>query len=223
MLLYGLAGILPNTKVQYFGCSTKGELRDQVCDQYERQQRKNPQRIALLAENLENLPQIVLRLGWAPALFSEELYDRFQEASRARDALQSVGEKPLGPPRSLSPVAAKASPEPPAPRADGRKEARPKALTNGSPAKPQTSSADGNSTRRSLKDMSPGPPEAEQPGKRARTSGAAANEDGNFDVSCDLPELNFGKLNRHVKVEAEIDDYPGEEESPPDLVASEFM
>ena len=79
MLLYALTGINPNTRTQDFGAQTKGELRDQVYGQHKRVMRQNPQRVQMLAENLENLMALVLRLGYPVDAFSPQLYQQYQQ------------------------------------------------------------------------------------------------------------------------------------------------
>ena len=49
MALFALTAILPSTRVQEFGATTKGELRDQAYAQNARIFKRDPQRLALLA------------------------------------------------------------------------------------------------------------------------------------------------------------------------------
>ena len=79
MVLFALAGINPNTGTQDFGSKTKGDLRDQVYQQHRRVMRQNPQRVQMLAENLENLMPLVLRLGYPVDAFSPHLYQQYQQ------------------------------------------------------------------------------------------------------------------------------------------------
>ena len=54
MMLFTLCAILPSTRIQEFGATTKGELRDQAWAQNKRVMKRDPQRLGLLAENLES-------------------------------------------------------------------------------------------------------------------------------------------------------------------------
>ena len=80
LLIYLPAGLLPTTRTQEMGCEAKGQVRDMVRAQYYRKLSKNPQRLDQLGENLENLPAIVLRLGYPPECFSPSLHDVYKTA-----------------------------------------------------------------------------------------------------------------------------------------------
>ena len=90
MVLYALTAILPSTRVQEFGATTKGELRDQAYAQNARIFKRDPQRLALLAENLENLPMICLRLGYPPDMFPPKLYAEWRERNMSAGHSQAV-------------------------------------------------------------------------------------------------------------------------------------
>ena len=113
-LLYALSSVRPDTRVQDFGAATKGELRDQILAQHQRVLRQNPQRLQMLAEDLENLPQLVLRLGYPPDLFSPGLYLKYQEALAARrldsDGGQQLPPAPHRPPTPTEPASLPATP-----------------------------------------------------------------------------------------------------------------
>ena len=77
MLLYILTGILPSTRVQDLGCATKKEARAAIRSQYVVRLRRNASRLSVLAEELDNVAAVAVRLGYPPHLLSPELRRSF--------------------------------------------------------------------------------------------------------------------------------------------------
>ena len=62
---YILHGVSPDTKVLDMGCSNKGDIRESLRTQFMVKSRKNPNRLALLGEDLDNLHIVAARLGYS--------------------------------------------------------------------------------------------------------------------------------------------------------------
>ena len=200
-LLYCLSSVRPDTRVQDFGAATKGELRDQILAQHQRVLRQNPQRLQMLAEDLENLPQLVLRLGYPPDLFSPALYSKYQEALAARrldsDGGQQLPPAPRQPQIPTSPAALPATP--PAPRqpmiVDGAvgSPAFPKATMSplwGAGTLAPQEQVEHRQASEMLAEPAPKRPRAE---KRATDAPAAAAAPG-LAVALNLPAFNIANL-----------------------------
>ena len=69
LLVYCLSGVMPNAKVCDLGCTFKGECRDAIHIQYDSRMKKNPTRLSLMSEEMDNLPLVALRVGY-PVDFS---------------------------------------------------------------------------------------------------------------------------------------------------------
>ena len=69
-LVYILCGVSPDTKVADMGCSTKGEIRENLRCQFMVKSRKKPNRLAVLGDELDNLHIVAARLGYSMALFT---------------------------------------------------------------------------------------------------------------------------------------------------------
>jgi hypothetical protein len=54
LCIYVIAGVLPSVKPSDFGVETKGEVRMQVRLQYQAREKRNPQRMSMLSEELDN-------------------------------------------------------------------------------------------------------------------------------------------------------------------------
>ena len=94
LLIFVLTGVSPCTKVCDLGCQTKGQARDACRSQYLVRMRKNPSRLDIMAEELDNLPMVALRCGYDPALFSPELREKYQEATNRSGAMQAATVSP---------------------------------------------------------------------------------------------------------------------------------
>ena len=73
LLLYCLSGVLPSVRVCDLGVQLKGEARDAVRGQYLHKLRRFPTRLRLLSEELDNLPQVAMRLGYPESHLSSHL------------------------------------------------------------------------------------------------------------------------------------------------------
>ena len=74
-----LTRMLPSTKLQDTGCTTKGELRSLSRQQFKHHNDKQPNRLQMLIENLSNLPGIVVGLRFPIEEFSPPLQDAYKK------------------------------------------------------------------------------------------------------------------------------------------------
>ena len=88
LMIYATTSMLPSTKVQDTGCATKYDLRALVRQQYKHKLQRNPQRLHMLAEDLSNLPQLVVALNFPLSEFSPALQASFQSS---RSMLNQMG------------------------------------------------------------------------------------------------------------------------------------
>ena len=89
LLVFLLTGWVPATRTQDCGAETMGDLRQIARDQYLRKQRKNPQRLVVLAEDWNNLVTMALGAGFPPDQLSPELAAGAATATAAMQAAQS--------------------------------------------------------------------------------------------------------------------------------------
>ena len=73
MLLYILTWILPITRVQDLGYATQKKARVAIRSQYVVRLRRNASRLSVLADELDNVVAVAVRLGYPPHLLSPEL------------------------------------------------------------------------------------------------------------------------------------------------------
>ena len=64
LMLFCVSGLTPSTRVSDFGVGTKGAARQSVARMYKQKQKRCPERLALLSEELDNLLHVAMRLGF---------------------------------------------------------------------------------------------------------------------------------------------------------------
>ena len=95
LLLFVLAGVLPDQRPCNMGVATKGEARTQVREMYDVKLEKNASRLSMLSEEFDNLPLVALRLGYPLKCCSLEL-------RRALNAMKVCGDSPMVPPALMN-------------------------------------------------------------------------------------------------------------------------
>ena len=87
MLIFCVSGMSPRTLIRSIGASTKRALRLQIRSRYKDLQRRNPQRLQMLAENVANLGQVAMQLGYAVEDLRPEYRAQYGEAWRMRQRM----------------------------------------------------------------------------------------------------------------------------------------
>ena len=87
MLIFCVSGMSPRTLIRSIGASTKRALRLQIRSRYKDLQRRNPQRLQMLAENFANLGQVAMQLGYAVEDLRPEYRVQYGEGWRMRQRM----------------------------------------------------------------------------------------------------------------------------------------
>ena len=86
LMLFIVTGLLPTTRTVDLGAKTKGEAREAVHALFQHRMKKNASRLSALSDELDNLAQVALRMGYPPELFSKELHLAYQKFKQSREA-----------------------------------------------------------------------------------------------------------------------------------------
>ena len=91
LLLYVLTGIGPDSKVCDLGAATKGECRLACRSQYIVKLQRQPNRLALLSEEFDNLPLVAIRFGLNPDVLSPGLRNCYEHYKAKHMLASQVG------------------------------------------------------------------------------------------------------------------------------------
>ena len=91
------SGVLPNVRPSDFGVNlTKGMVRRQIRQLYLEKHTRNPQRLALLSEELDNLPMVAMRAGYPVELLTPHMRETWDRCRQQFSMMQMAALDPTG-------------------------------------------------------------------------------------------------------------------------------